>query len=68
VIQALRLSADHALVADDRGAVTLFARSTGTRTQRIAHNVALTDALAVMDGLLVVADREGRIAAYRIAP
>jgi hypothetical protein len=60
------LSAEQVLIADDQGAVFVLGRSDGQVIRRIQHGAPLTAAPIMADGRVVIADREGRVSAYRL--
>lgn len=62
----LTLTADLALIADDRGTVFLLSRHDGTLQRRLTHSVQLLSAPVFADGRIVLADRDGNLVAYNL--
>jgi hypothetical protein len=62
------LGTEQVLVADDLGSVFVFGRADGQPLRRILHGTPLAAPPLLIDGRVVVADREGRISAYRLTP
>ena len=62
------LSAELALIVDDRGTVFLLSRHEGTLQRRLAHPAQLLAAPVFADGRIVVADRDGNLVAYHLPP
>ena len=64
------LGADHVVTADDQGTLSVRLRSNGQLVQRIAHGTPLNGPPLVVDAggasLIVVGDRSGQVAAYRL--
>jgi outer membrane protein assembly factor BamB len=64
----LTLTADLALIADDRGTIYLLSRQDGTLQRRLTHSVQLLSAPVFADGRIVLADRDGNLVAYHLPP
>jgi hypothetical protein len=64
----LTLTADLALIADDRGTVFLLSRQDGTLQRRLTHAAQLLSAPLMAEGRIVVADRDGNLVAYHLPP
>ena len=62
------IAAEQVLIADDQGSVFVLGRSDGQVLRCILHGAPLTAAPLLVDGRVVVADREGRVSAYRLTP
>ncbi len=62
------LSADLAVIVDDRGAVFLLSRQDGTLHRRLVHPAQLLAAPIFADGRIVVADRDGNVIGYDLPP
>jgi len=62
------LAAEQVLVADDQGTVFVLGRSDGQVLRAILHGAPLAAAPLLVDGRVVVADREGRVSSYRLTP
>ncbi len=62
----MRLGAERAVIADEAGEVVLMARGDGSVQRRIAHGSTPLCAPLVAGGMLVIADRDGRLTAYAL--
>ena len=64
------IGAEHVVTVDDQGTLAVRMRNSGQLVQRIAHGVPLTGQPVVIDAssgaLVIVGDRSGQIAAYRL--
>ena len=67
-ISFMGLAGEHALIADEQGAIYVYARSTGALQRRFASASPLLGAPLEVHGLLIFADRAGAISAISLPP